>query len=282
MSGTNDKAGTPVTFTLDGRSIDAAPGETIWQAAARHGTDIPHLCYKDSAGYRADGNCRACMVEIEGERVLAASCIRTPTDGMVVNSDNHRAKTARKMVMELLVADQPPRDQSHDPDSELWRYAETQHVEGARFPAKAAPDADSSHPAIAVNMDACIQCNLCVRACREVQVNDVIGLAGRGADAHIVFDFDDEMGASTCVGCGECVQACPTGALMPKTLLDDSQALAITPDKQVDSVCPYCGVGCQLTFSVKDEKIVAVSGRQGPANQGRLCVKGRYGFDYIA
>ena len=282
MSGTNDKAGTPVTFTLDGRSIDAAPGETIWQAAARHGTDIPHLCYKDNAGYRADGNCRACMVEIEGERVLAASCIRTPTDGMVVNSDNHRAKTARKMVMELLVADQPPRDQSHDPDSELWRYAETQHVEGARFPAKAAPDADSSHPAIAVNMDACIQCNLCVRACREVQVNDVIGLAGRGADAHIVFDFDDEMGASTCVGCGECVQACPTGALMPKTLLDDSQALAITPDKQVDSVCPYCGVGCQLTFSVKDEKIVAVSGRQGPANQGRLCVKGRYGFDYIA
>ena len=282
MSGTNDKAGTPVTFTLDGRSIDAAPGETIWQAAARHGTDIPHLCYKDSAGYRADGNCRACMVEIEGERVLAASCIRTPTDGMVVNSDNHRAKTARKMVMELLVADQPPRDQSHDPDSELWRYAETQHVEGGRFPAKAAPDADSSHPAIAVNMDACIQCNLCVRACREVQVNDVIGLAGRGADAHIVFDFDDEMGASTCVGCGECVQACPTGALMPKTLLDDSQALAITPDKQVDSVCPYCGVGCQLTFSVKDEKIVAVSGRQGPANQGRLCVKGRYGFDYIA
>jgi len=282
MSGTDDKAGTPVTFTLDGRSIEAAPGETIWQAAARHGTDIPHLCYKDSAGYRADGNCRACMVESEGARARAASCIRTPTDGMVVNSDNHRAKTARKMVMELLVADQPPRDRSHDPDSELWRYAETQDVDSARFPAKAAPDADSSHPAIAVNMDACIQCNLCVRACREVQVNDVIGLAGRGADAHIVFDFGDDMGASTCVGCGECVQACPTGALMPKTLLDDSQALAITPDRQVDSVCPYCGVGCQLTFSVKDEKIVAVSGRQGPANQGRLCVKGRYGFDYIA
>ena len=282
MSGADDKAGTPVTFTLDGRSIEAAPGETIWQAAARHGTDIPHLCYKDSAGYRADGNCRACMVEIEGERVLAASCIRMPTDGMVVNSDNHRAKTARKMVMELLVADQPPRDQSHDPDSELWRYAGTQDVDSARFPAKASPEADSSHPAIAVNMDACIQCNLCVRACREVQVNDVIGLAGRGADAHIVFDFGDDMGASTCVGCGECVQACPTGALMPKTLLDDSQALAITPDKHVNSVCPYCGVGCQLTFSVKDEKIVAVSGRQGPANQGRLCVKGRYGFDYIA
>ena len=282
MSDTNSKVGKPVSFSLDGKTVEAQPGETIWQAAARHGTDIPHLCYRDSDGYRADGNCRACMVEIEGERVLAASCIRTPTEGMVVHSENHRARTARKMVMELLVADQPSRDTAHDPDSELWRYAETQDVDAARFPAKASPAPDSSHPAIAVNMDACIQCNLCVRACREVQVNDVIGLAGRGAHAHIVFDFGDDMGASTCVGCGECVQACPTGALMPKTLLDDSQALAITPDRQVDSVCPYCGVGCQLTFSVKDDKIVSVSGRQGPANAGRLCVKGRYGFDYIA
>ncbi|MEC8109866.1 MAG: formate dehydrogenase subunit alpha, partial [Pseudomonadota bacterium] len=282
MSDTNSKVGKPVSFSLDGKTVEAQPGETIWQAAARHGTDIPHLCYRDSDGYRADGNCRACMVEIEGERVLAASCIRTPTEGMVVHSENHRARTARKMVMELLVADQPSRDTAHDPDSELWRYAETQDVDAARFPAKASPAPDSSHPAIAVNMDACIQCNLCVRACREVQVNDVIGLAGRGADAHIVFDFGDDMGASTCVGCGECVQACPTGALMPKTLLDDSQALAITPDRQVDSVCPYCGVGCQLTFSVKDDKIVSVAGRQGPANAGRLCVKGRYGFDYIA
>ncbi|MEC7305282.1 MAG: formate dehydrogenase subunit alpha [Pseudomonadota bacterium] len=282
MSETTSKDGTPVSFSLDGKTVEARPGETIWQAAARHGTDIPHLCYRDSDGYRADGNCRACMVEIEGERVLAASCIRTPTEGMVVHSETHRAKTARKMVMELLVADQPPRDEAHDPDSELWRYAETQDVDAARFPAKDTPAPDSSHPAIAVNMDACIQCNLCVRACREVQVNDVIGLAGRGADAHIVFDFGDDMGASTCVGCGECVQACPTGALMPKTLLDDSQALAITPDRQVDSVCPYCGVGCQLTFSVKDDKIVSVAGRQGPANAGRLCVKGRYGFDYIA
>ena len=282
MSDTNSKVGKPVSFSLDGKTVEAQPGETIWQAAARHGTDIPHLCYRDSDGYRADGNCRACMVEIEGERVLAASCIRTPTEGMVVHSENHRAKTARKMVMELLVADQPSRDTAHDPDSELWRYAETQEVDAARFPAKSSPAPDSSHPAIAVNMDACIQCNLCVRACREVQVNDVIGLAGRGADAHIVFDFGDDMGASTCVGCGECVQACPTGALMPKTLLDDSQALAITPDRQVDSVCPYCGVGCQLTFSVKDDKIVSVSGRQGPANASRLCVKGRYGFDYIA
>ncbi|EHI49766.1 NAD-dependent formate dehydrogenase iron-sulfur protein [SAR116 cluster alpha proteobacterium HIMB100] len=270
-----------VRFVLDGKEVTADAGQTIWQVARQTGTDIPHLCYKDDKGYRADGNCRACMVEIEGERVLAASCQRKIADGIVVSTASARAETARKMVMELLVADQPERDVAPSPSSQLWTYADSQQVTSSRFDKLDGPQSDSSHPAIAVNMDACIQCNLCVRACREVQVNDVIGLAGRGADAHIIFDFDDEMGASTCVGCGECVQACPTGALMPKTVLDETQKLAITPDSQIDSVCPYCGVGCQLTFHVKDEKIVSVSGRDGPANQSRLCVKGRYGFDYI-
>ncbi|MGC6516999.1 MAG: formate dehydrogenase subunit alpha [Candidatus Puniceispirillaceae bacterium] len=270
-----------ITFTLDGKQVTADSDQSIWQIAKEQGTNIPHLCYKDDDNYRADGNCRACMVEIEGERVLAASCLRKPTQDMVVHSQTNRAETARKMVMELLVSDQPPQNSAHDPDSQLWQFAKAQDTTDSRFPTSFAPEPDSSHPAIAVNMDACIQCNLCVRACREVQVNDVIGLAGRGADAHIVFDFGDDMGASTCVGCGECVQACPTGALMPKTVLDEGQKLAVTPDKQVDSVCPYCGVGCQLTFNVKDETIVSVTGKQGPANQGRLCVKGRYGFDYI-
>ena len=270
-----------ITFTLDGKTVSADADESIWQVAKREGTTIPHLCYKDDTNYRADGNCRACMVEIEGERVLAASCIRKPSEGMVVNTANDRATTARKMVMEMLVADQPDRADTHDPASPLWQFADLQGVEDSRLPSRAQPHPDSSHPAIAVNMDACIQCNLCVRACREVQVNDVIGLAGRGADAHIVFDLGDDMGQSTCVGCGECVQACPTGALMPKTVLDESQALAITPDRTVDSVCPYCGVGCQLTYSIKDDKIVSVNGRNGPANKGRLCVKGRYGFDYV-
>jgi formate dehydrogenase major subunit len=270
-----------ITFTLDGKSVTADADESIWQVAKRQGTTIPHLCYKDNDNYRADGNCRACMVEIEGERVLAASCIRKPSEGMVVNTANDRATTARKMVMEMLVADQPERADSHDPASPLWQFAEMQGVNTSRLPSREQPEPDRSHPAIAVNMDACIQCNLCVRACREVQVNDVIGLAGRGADAHIVFDLGDDMGQSTCVGCGECVQACPTGALMPKTVLDENQHLAITPDRTVDSVCPYCGVGCQLTYSIKDDKIVAVNGRDGPANKGRLCVKGRYGFDYV-
>ena len=279
MKDTDEK--TSSTLELDGREISTTSDMTIWQVAKAQGIDIPHLCYKDDDNYRSDGNCRACMVEIEGERVLAASCQRKAASGMKISTQSERAEKARNMVMELLLADQPARTDAHDPASHLWQYADKQQIETSRFTSKDAPEADSSHPAIAVNMDACIQCNLCVRACREVQVNDVIGLAGRGADAHIIFDFDDDMGASTCVGCGECVQACPTGALMPKTVLADDQKLAITPDKQVDSVCPYCGVGCQLTFNVKDDKIVSVNGRSGPANNSRLCVKGRYGFDYI-
>ncbi|MDH3700155.1 MAG: formate dehydrogenase subunit alpha [Alphaproteobacteria bacterium] len=271
----------PIQFTLDNTTVEAGPGETIWQVANRLGVEIPHLCYSPKPGYRADGNCRACMVEIDGERVLAASCIRKPTEGMTVRTASDRASEARRMVMELLVADQPARADAHDPESEFWRWADTLGVEESRLPPRAAPAPDCSHPAMAVNLDACIHCNLCVRACREVQVNDVIGMAGRGSHASIVFDMGDPMGASTCVACGECVQACPTGALMPATVLDSEQRHLGPADRHVDSLCPYCGVGCQVTFNVKDDQIVSVDGRDGPANQSRLCVKGRFGFDYV-
>ena len=275
-----------VTFTLDGQSVTAGIDESLWEIAKRQGTLIPHLCHKDASGYRADGNCRACMVEIAGERTLAASCIRTPAQGMVVNTQSERASSARRMVVEMLMADQPARDQAHDQSSHFWDMAAMQNISVSRFPPieKArVPLLDASHLAMSVNLDACIHCNLCVRACREVQVNDVIGMSGRGHDAKITFDFDDPMGQSTCVACGECVQACPTGALMPAAVLDeqgvgDSESF----DREVNSVCPYCGVGCQLSFKVKEEKIVWVEGVAGPSNESRLCVKGRFGFDYIA
>src|SRR5881227_2648013 len=266
---------TKIQFELDGKQVEAMDGETIWQVAKRQGREIPHLCYRPEPDYRPDGNCRACMVEIEGERVLAASCKRTPSVGMKVKSASPRAVAAQKMVMELLVADQPARETSHDPDSKFWHWAEKVDVTESRFPAAERWDGDASHPAMRVNLDACIQCGLCVRACREVQVNDVIGMAYRNAAAKIVFDFDDPMGESTCVACGECVQACPTGALMPAR---DAGLQAI--DKKVDSVCPFCGVGCLLTYHVKENKIQFVTGKDGPSNHGRLCVKGRYGFDY--
>ncbi|HEY5216907.1 MAG TPA: molybdopterin-dependent oxidoreductase, partial [Pseudolabrys sp.] len=275
----------PNSFTIDDREIDIREGESIFRAARRLDIKLPHLCYTPKPGYRADGNCRVCMVEIEGERVLAASCLRTPSPGMKVKTQTDRAKTARKMVAELLLTDQPAIEVAHDPQSEFWKVAKRQNVEAGRFPKRASvevPAPDRSHPAMAVNLDACIHCNLCVRACREVQVNDVIGMAGRGHHEKIVFDFDDPMGASTCVACGECVQACPTGALMPATLVNAQNVRTEFPDREVNSVCPYCGVGCQLTYQIKNDKLISVVGRAGPANENRLCVKGRFGFDYVS
>ncbi len=264
-------AALPVEFKLNGRTVVGRADETIIETAKHYGIEIPHLCYKE--GLRPDGNCRACMVEIKGERALAPSCCRTPKDGMEVNTDSVRAVASQKMVLELLQSDMPV--EAYSPNSELELWAKKLKVGKPRFASRGQPARDVSHPAIAVNLDACIQCTRCLRACREAQVNDVIGYAFRGEHSKIVFDFGDAMGASTCVACGECVQACPTGALMPAR----NAALTVA-DKTVDSVCPYCGVGCQLTYHVTDNKIVHVEGRDGPANHGRLCVKGRYGFDY--
>ena len=297
-----------VAFELDGQSVTAHPGETILKAAQRHGVEIPHLCYSD--GLRPDGNCRACVVEIAGERTLAPSCCRAPTPGMKVQAASPRARKSQQMVVEMLLSDMPDMgyrwndEQKNTPELIAGSaYPESargqfdsktpestgQHGELSEWatrlgvavrPALKAlrrqqPAPDLSHPAMAVNLDACIQCNRCVRACREEQVNDVIGYALRGADSKIVFDLDDPMATSTCVACGECVQTCPTGALSPKTHIGSQKV-----DRKVDSVCPFCGVGCLITYNVRDEKIISVEGRDGPANHGRLCVKGRFGFDY--
>ena len=260
-----------VTFSLNGREVTSRANETLLQVAEREGVVIPRLCYMD--GMEAVGNCRSCIVEINGERVLAPSCCRFPTPGMKVETDSERAIASQKLVLELLLSDMPERQYTRN--NEVDRWAAKIGVGKPRFAPRQHVPQDLTHPAIAVNLDACIQCTRCLRACRDTQVNDVIGLAFRGDHVKIVFDMDDPMGASTCVACGECVQACPTGALMPAR----EAALAV-PDKQVESVCPYCGVGCQLTYNIKDDKIVYVEGRDGPANHGRLCVKGRYGFDY--
>jgi formate dehydrogenase major subunit len=202
-----------IRFQLDGREVTALPGETILQAADRNGLGIPHLCYME--GMRPDGNCRACVVEITGERVLAPSCARKPSEGMEVFSANDRARHSQRMVLELLLSDAAS-SAGYRSDSELMLWARELDVVASRFEMRTQPAPDLSHPGIEVRLAACIQCTRCVRACREVQVNDVIGYAYRGAHAFPVFDLDDPMGASSCVACGECVQACPTGAILPR------------------------------------------------------------------
>ncbi len=233
------------------------------------------------------------MVEVEGERTLAASCVRRPAEGMTVATTGERVEKNRALVFELLASDMPERAASPDPDAAFWTQAAlTELGERRRFPS-GRPGAgqgipvesifrDNSHPSIAVNLDACIACNLCERACVDVQSNDVIGMMDRGMEALPAFDVHDPMGHSTCVACGECVQACPTGALMERTVLNaDATRRAVVADKTVASVCPFCGVGCQTEISVKDGRIIKVDGRDGPANHNRLCVKGRFGFDYV-
>ena len=276
----------PVHIVLNGVSVEAIEGETVLEVAKRQGHDIPHLCFKE--GLRADGNCRACVVEIAGERTLAPSCCRMVSEGMQVSSTNERVKKSQALVLELLLSDLPEEGHHWVEDDEGKSLGEHGELSlwanrcgvSVRPELKALrreqPKSDLTHPAMAVNLESCIQCNRCVRACREEQVNDVLGYAFRGHDSAIVFDLGDPMGLSTCVGCGECVQACPTGALMPKTLLGSQRV-----DKTVDSVCPFCGVGCLLTYKIKDNAIVSVEGRDGPANHNRLCVKGRFGLDYI-
>ncbi len=261
-----------VSFTLNGEALSATTDETILDAAKRNGVEIPHLCYSEREG--SDGNCRACVVEIDGERTLAPSCCRQPTEGMNIQSNSERALKSQKMILELLKSDTS--EQPHTLNSELDYWAGKLEIGLPRFEAREQPACDQSHPGITVNMDACIQCTRCLRACRDEQNNDVIGLASRGHHTSIVFDLDDPMGESTCVACGECVEACPTGALMPA-----NDVGMVEPDRKVDSGCPFCGVGCQMTYNIKDDKIIYVEGRDGPANKGRLCVKGRYGFDYV-
>ena len=166
----------PIFLSLDGQPVEAHAGESLFDLAKRHGKPLPHLCHADRPGYEASGNCRACMVEIEGERVLAPSCCRTAEAGMVVLTESARATKARRMVMELLITDQPAGD------SHFWNMAALAGVSESRFPpAETTPLLDSSHVAMQVDLSACIHCQLCVQACRDVQVNDVIGMAGRGS-----------------------------------------------------------------------------------------------------
>ncbi|HEY9080912.1 formate dehydrogenase subunit alpha [Magnetovibrio sp.] len=266
-----------ITFILDGQEVEARPGETVRKCARRLGIEIPGICSGINAHYSADGSCRLCMVEVEGERTLAASCKRVVTPGLNVKTASDRVTRTQRTVMELLLTDRPILTESpYHPANRFRVLSQGMEVESSRFaPHGTPPPVDASHPAIDVDMSKCILCTNCVRACNEVQNNAVIGISGRGKDSRIVFDQGDALGFSTCVACGECVQSCPTGALMPKAL-----PTPLADTHKVDSLCPYCGVGCQITYHVADDKILYTQGRDGPGNLSKLCVKGRFGFDY--
>src|SRR6516164_4560418 len=279
-----DRTGT-VTLTIDGREITAAEGATIWQAAKAAGIDIPVLCHDER--FDPVGVCRMCVVDV-GAPAFAASCVRACENGMQVKTDTPELERNRATLTKLLISDQPPRErdpkQTTTGDNELLALADRYGVSrGDGLPVAAGRGTDSSNPVIAVDHDSCILCDRCVRACDDIQGNDVIGRSGKGYATHIAFDLNDPMGSSSCVTCGECVAACPTGALTNKPIRN----IPIRPRTeldQVDSVCPYCGVGCALTYHVDRERgaIAFAEGRDQPGSKSRLCVKGRYGWDYAA
>jgi formate dehydrogenase major subunit len=281
-----------VTLTIDGREVTVAEGTTIWDAAKSAGIEIPVLCHDER--YDPVGVCRVCAVDVGG-RVYAAACVRPCEDGMEVKTATEGVERSRATLVQLLMADQPPTEedpkQTTTADNELLALASRygvrregsgSHADGGMpLPLASGRGEDLSNPVIAVNHDACILCDRCVRACDDIQGNDVIGRSGKGYTTRIAFDLDDPMGESSCVTCGECVAACPTGAIVNKPIA----GVPIKPREeldQVESVCPYCGVGCSLTYNVDRERgaISFAEGRPQPGSQSRLCVKGRYGWDY--
>jgi len=274
-----------VTLSIDGQELTVPEGTTIWDAAKSVGIDIPVLCHDER--YDPVGVCRVCAVDV-GARVYAAACVRPCEDGMDVKTATPEVEQRRATLTQLLMADQPPTDQ--DPketttaDNELLALARRYGIEREDgIPLGGGRGEDFSNPVIAVNHDACILCDRCVRACDDIQGNDVIGRSGKGYSTLIAFDLNDPMGESSCVTCGECVAACPTGAIVNKPI----NAVPIKPRTELDSidtVCPYCGVGCALTYHVDRDRnaISFADGREQPGSQRRLCVKGRYGWDYAS
>ena len=281
-----------ITLNIDGCELKVPPGTTVWEAAQQSGVDIPALCHDPSMP--PAGVCRMCVVDV-GERVLAAACVRQCQDGMQVVTKSASIDKHRAMLAELLLVDHPTpceREQTtgdcqleslgrefglldgNGSASRPWLGLDLRAADATERQA----ERDLSSPVIAVDHGACILCDRCIRACDDIQSNEVMGRTGKGSSAQIAFDLNAAMGHSTCVSCGQCVSACPTGALTNKQI-----TLPVIPQHKLDaveSVCPYCGVGCATTFFARDNRIVYAEGRASPVNHGRLCVKGRYGWDY--
>lgn len=208
-----------VNLTIDGKAVSVPAGTTIWEAAREMGIDIPVLCHNPR--YRPVGVCRMCVVDV-GERVLAASCVRECAEGMKVTTNSEKVTKPRRMLTQLLLSDYPEHSIRQDATGgdELLNLAREQDIDRIPFPDGASGQPrgnDASSPVIAVDHQACILCDRCIRACDELQHNDVIGRTGKGYTARIAFDLNNPMGDSTCVSCGECMAACPTGALTNKT-----------------------------------------------------------------
>lgn len=269
-------------LVINGGEVSFNPGQTILEAAVAVGIDIPTLCHlKDTT---PTGACRVCVVEIEGARSLMTACTVPASKGMVIRTESPLVVQSRKTIIELMLSSGRHDDCLVCPasgDCRLQELAFRYQVKGGKYPdTSTLYPMEAVNPLIVRNFAKCILCGRCVQACRDIQVNDAIDFGYRGAKTKIIARGDMALKDSDCVFCGQCIQACPTGALVPK---DAYQKPRLCETEQIRTTCPYCGVGCQQTLHVKNGKIVQISATENAEpNQGRLCVKGRFGYDFIS
>ncbi len=267
-----------LTLTIDGRQVSVPPGTTVLAAARLLGINIPTLCHL--ADLTPEGACRVCLVEADGVRGLAAACTLPAAAGMVVRTNTAAIREARALVVELLLANHPADCNAcqRNLDCELQRLAADLGVRAVRFRGERRRyQPDDANPFIVRDNEKCVLCGRCVRVCKEVQVCNVLDWTERGFASKVTPAFDTALDGSACVFCGTCVSACPTGALAAKPLYEAGR-----PDKKVRTTCPFCGVGCNFDLNVKDGQVVGVTSDETSAVNGRLlCVKGRFGIDYV-
>jgi predicted molibdopterin-dependent oxidoreductase YjgC len=273
-----------VLLTIDGRSVEAQPGQTVLDVARQNGIHVPALCYHPKTGKA--GRCRACVVEVEGVRGLKESCALPAREGMVVSTSTARVLETRRMVVELLLSEGHHNCLSCQAsgECELQEMAYRLGIErpGILIDSEPTP-LDLSSEGIVREPDKCIHCGRCVLACQQVVVNEVLDFGYRGHHAKVVCDTDLPMGNSSCVLCGECVQVCPVGALT----LKQPRERKIRPyeTKASKVTCPYCGVGCQIDYHTIDERYMYAMAHEGQferqPNKGMLCIKGRFGLDFV-
>ena len=270
-------------LTLDGEDVAFSAGETLYEIAARHRKEVPTLCYDPRL--EPFGACRLCVVEIEGARNPVASCTTKATPGMVVTTATEPIEKYRKTLLEMVVSEN--REVDVDPlrgyaSQELGELADRYGARAGRFQGA---QSGCSHPTddnpfILRDYDLCISCNRCVRVCAEQEGDHAIAAMGRGFHKQITTEFNGLLKDSSCTFCGQCVQTCPTGALADKKAL--RAADLPEPIAKTRSVCPYCGVGCSVDLLSKGDKLVGIQpAMDGPANEGALCVKGQFAFDFV-
>ncbi|MBP2626172.1 MAG: putative formate dehydrogenase [Firmicutes bacterium] len=267
-----------INVIINGQTVHTRKGVTILEASREAGIHIPTLCHL--ADITPEGACRVCVVEVEGMPRLAAACTYPVMEGMVVRTNSAIVRSARKSVVELILANHPQECQTcqRNLDCELQSLASKLGIQEVPFENKPSQfSIDDSNPFIIRDNNKCILCGRCVRVCEEIQCCNVLGMTERGSHSKVTTAFDEPAVNSSCVFCGACVSACPVGALTEKAMHDIG-----SPDKKVKTTCPFCGVGCNFDLNVKDDKVIGVTSNLTSAVNGRLtCVKGRFGVDYV-